>query len=99
MSTLKAILFSALALAILSGCNSAGGVDSNGTQPPKNDMGGDLGAAAIRTNGDYDKLTATEKAQLLQITHGNEKSARHLLQQMVAPAPKGPGGPPPPTGG
>ena len=90
----KVILLCILAAVGLWGCGSPA-TDNNGAQPPHSNVGGDLGEAAKKAGGDYDKLSEADKQQLLKATNGDEKAARHLLKTMVMPAPTGPGGPPP----
>ena len=88
----KVIPLGLLAVVGLWGCGSPE-PDSNGAQPPHQDVGGDLGSAVQKAGGDYDKLPDNLKKQILDAAHGDEKAARAMVKRMAAPAPHGPGGP------
>ena len=82
---MKSFLFLALGLvfsvAALNGCGSSG----DGIKPEDQKVISDVNAIAMKSGGNYDKLTPHEKRQILQLANNNEDSARKLLNMMAHP--------------
>ena len=96
MNTLRTLTFCALAAVLVSvslvGCS---GDKTEGKDVPAavTDSMAKMGAAAKRTNGDWNALTEEEKKLFLERTNGNEANAQAMLKVMV-----GGGGPRGPVG-
>jgi hypothetical protein len=89
---LKIWLPLALSALVVVGCSKSGGGDAVDPNNTKQLL--DMSAMAKQADGNYDKLTADGKQQILKMANGDEKQARTLLQLMAHPPNSGVKGPP-----
>ena len=68
---------------LLPGCSS--GSSNDGIPAEQKQQLSDINSVAKQVNGDYDKLNATQKQQVLQMANGNEQAARQLFKFMAHP--------------
>ena len=67
----------------LFGCSS--GNSSDGVKPEDKAQLIDANALAKKVNGDYDKLSQSEKEVILKMANGNDAQARTLCKMMAHP--------------
>ena len=80
-----ALLAATVALATV-GCNSSDdGIDHAAVEKAQEP----LKAAAVRSGGDWSKLTPDEQKLFLDRARGNENSAKSIFGMMAGPAPSG----------
>jgi hypothetical protein len=68
------LLFATTALSLI-GCHQ----NTPGVDPKLEQTAADANAIATKSGGDWTKLTQADKTVILNITHGNEASAKELL--------------------
>jgi hypothetical protein len=98
MRNLGMILATAILAMAVVGCGSEG----DGISEQNKKVMSDTNALAKKVDGNFDKLTDTEKEAFLKLAHGDEKQARALCNLMAhppneafknrMPGPRGPGG-------
>jgi hypothetical protein len=71
--------------AVLSGGCGNTGFKDDGIPPSDKASAASANAMAVSVGGDYDKLTADQKRQFLQLTGVGEKQARTMMQLMAHP--------------
>jgi len=83
LRSIVAILCLSLATAVLGGCSSSN--TSDGIKPEDKAQLMDANALAKKVNGDYDKLSQSEKQIFLTMANGDEASAKNLCKMMAHP--------------
>lgn len=76
-----------ICMSVVSGglCGCASGSSSDGVKPEDKAVLMDANALAKKVNGDYDKLSQSEKEVILKMANGNEAQARTLCKMMAHP--------------
>jgi hypothetical protein len=74
----------AVALALV-GCSCGGGSSGDGVPSEVNDELSKMNQIAHDVNGDYKKLTAEQKQELLKLANNDPKQAADMLNRMAHP--------------
>ena len=89
---LKPVKFGLLSLVlsiIVAGCSGGDGLKDDGVKPEAKQALASAAELAKKSDGNYDKLSDSEKQVILKMANNNEESARRLLAMMAHPPSEG----------